>query len=399
MRSIDPAATPPLWLIALLASVTATGPFAMQILVPALPAIQAALVTSVAATQLTLSASMIAIAVATLIYGPLSDRYGRRPVLLFGVATFIAGSIGCALAHDIETLVEARIVQAAGGAAGLVLARAVARDLYGPQRSATVIARLTMVMVVAPMLAPVIGGVIVDVAGWRAMFACVAAAGVVVAIAVLALFAESHASEDHMESPAGMLRGFAQLLSSKRFIALMLYPAFSSTIFFTFISGAPYVMVVLLQRPASEYGVYFMFVVGGFMLGNFASVRLSERVGTLRLMTIGMLIAMAGVVSCIALVAGGALSSLTLFAPMVIAQFGQGLGLPNAQAEVMHVFPLRAGTASALSSFSQMVFAAVASQSVGVLQNGTAWPMLAIMLVGTLGALTAVTTARTMQRG
>jgi DHA1 family bicyclomycin/chloramphenicol resistance-like MFS transporter len=194
------------------------------------------------------------------------------------------------------------------------------------------------------------------------------------------------------------LRGFAQLLSSGRFIALMLYPAFSSTIFFTFISGAPYVMVVLLERPASEYGVYFMFVVGGFMLGNFASVKLSERIGTLRLMTAGMLIALGGVGSCIALVAAGELSPLTLFAPMVIAQIGQGMGLPNAQAEVMHVFPLRAGTASALSSFSQMVFAAIASQSVGVLQNGTAWPMLVIMLVGVMGALTAVTTARTMRQ-
>jgi DHA1 family bicyclomycin/chloramphenicol resistance-like MFS transporter len=398
MRSIDPAAPPPLWLIALLASVTATGPFAMQILVPALPAIQAAMATSVAATQLTLSASMIAIAVATLIYGPVSDRYGRRPVLLFGMAMFIVGSIGCTFPADIHTLVTARIVQAAGGAAGLVLARAVARDHYGPQRAAAVIARLTMVMVIAPMLAPVIGGVIVDLAGWRTMFACVGAAGVVVLVAVLTLFGESHRAEDHMESPAGMLRGFAQLLSSGRFIALMLYPAFSSTIFFTFISGAPYVMVVLLERPASEYGVYFMFVVGGFMLGNFASVKLSERIGTLRLMTAGMLIALGGVGSCIALVAAGELSPLTLFAPMVIAQIGQGMGLPNAQAEVMHVFPLRAGTASALSSFSQMVFAAIASQSVGVLQNGTAWPMLVIMLVGVMGALTAVTTARTMRQ-
>jgi MFS transporter, DHA1 family, multidrug resistance protein len=398
MRPIDPAAPPPLWLIALLASVTATGPFAMQILVPALPAIQAAMATTVAATQLTLSASMIAIAVATLIYGPVSDRYGRRPVLVFGLVMFIAGSIGCALVRDIDALVIARIAQAAGGAAGLVLARAVARDHYGPQRAATVIARLTMVMVIAPMLAPVIGGIIVDVAGWRTMFACVGAAGVVVLAAVLLSFAESHKSEDHMESPAGMLRGFAQLLSSRRFIALMLYPAFSSTIFFTFISGAPYAMVVLLERPASEYGIYFMFVVGGFMLGNFASVRLSERVGTLRLMTFGMFIALAGVGSCIVLVAAGGLSPLSLFVPMVIAQVGQGLGLPNAQAEVMHVFPLRAGTASALSSFSQMVFAAIASQSVGVLQNGSVWPMLAIMLVGTLGALTAVTAARTMQR-
>jgi DHA1 family bicyclomycin/chloramphenicol resistance-like MFS transporter len=395
-RSVDPAAPPPVWLIAILAAVTATGPFAMQIFLPALPAIQSSFAVSPATAQLTLSASMVAIAVGTLIYGPLSDRYGRRPILLSGLIVFVLGGLGCALAPDIHTLIVARVVQAVGGAAGMVIARAVARDHYGPRGAANVIARLTMVMVVAPMVAPAIGGVIVDVANWRAIFGLVCIAGIVVIAAVLILFHESHRAEDRMEAAAGMLRGFAQLLASPRFVVLALYPAFSSTIFFSFISGAPYVMVGLLHRPATEYGLYFMLVAGGFMLGNFASVRLMTRYTTLSLMTTGMLIALAGVSIAILFVVAGLLSPLTLFLPVMLAQFGQGIGLPNAQAEVINVFPLRAGTASALTSFSQMMFAAIGSQILGVLQNGTPWPLLMLMLLGVIGALTAVTVARSM---
>jgi MFS transporter, DHA1 family, multidrug resistance protein len=396
-RSIDVDAPPPYWLIAILAAVTATGPFAMQIFLPALPAIQISFAVTPATAQLTLSASMVAIAVAMLIYGPLSDRYGRRPILLLGLAIFVVGSLGCALARDIHTLIAARIVQAAGGAAGMVLARAVARDLYGPRRAAGVIARLTVVMVAAPMIAPAIGGVVVDVANWRAIFALVCIAGIVVIGAVVVMFRESHRAEDRMDSAAVMLRGFAQLLASKRFVVLALYPAFSSTIFYSFISGAPYVMVGLLHRPATEYGLYFILVAGGFMLGNFASVRLTERYAPLSLMRVGMLIALAGVLTSIAFVAAGKLGPLTLFLPVMLAQFGQGIGLPNAQAEVINAFPMRAGTASALPSFSQMMFAAIASQILGLLQNGTPWPLLLLMLVGATGALTAVAVARSMQ--
>jgi DHA1 family bicyclomycin/chloramphenicol resistance-like MFS transporter len=362
-----------------------------------LPAIQTSFAVSPATAQLTLSASMVAIAVGTLIYGPLSDRFGRRPILLLGLAVFVLGGIGCALAPDIHTLIAARILQATGGAAGMVIARAVARDHYGPRRAAGVIARLTVVMVVAPMIAPAIGGVIVDVSSWRAIFALVCIAGMVVIAAVGMVFRESHKPEDRMESAAGMLRGFAQLLASRRFVVLALYPAFSSTVFYSFISGAPYVMVMLLHRPATEYGLYFMLVAGGFMLGNFASVRLTERYATLSLMTAGMLIALTGVLLSIAFVAAGMLHPLTLFLPIMLAQFGQGIGLPNALAEVVNVFPMRAGTASALTSFSQMMFAAVASQILGILQNGTPWPLLVLMLFGVTGALTVVVVARSMR--
>ena len=178
-------------LMALLAAITALAPFSLQIFLPALPAIQASFAIAPGIVQLALSLSILANAVANLAYGPLSDRFGRRPVLLVGLAAFIAGSLGCALAPSIELLIIARIVQSIGGAAGMVLARAIVRDLYDRERSASIIAYLTMAMVVAPMLAPTIGAVLLDVASWRAIFFLATGIGVALTWPILVTLAET----------------------------------------------------------------------------------------------------------------------------------------------------------------------------------------------------------------
>jgi MFS transporter, DHA1 family, multidrug resistance protein len=341
---------------------------------------------------------MIATALATLGYGPLSDRYGRRPVLHAGLLIFIAGSLGCFLAPTVEWLIVARIVQAAGGAAGLVLARAVARDLYGPERAARVIAQLTLVMVLAPMIAPSIGGLISDLVGWRPIFLVVSLAGAAVLVAAVRLLGESHNERGTVESPADMLRGFGLLLRSPRFCLLAAYPAFSSMVFFSFIAGAPYLMVDVLERPATEYGLYFILIAAGFMLGNLITVRLGERYGMLAMMIAGMLIAVTGVAVCVVFVALDRLTPATLFLPIVVAQIGQGLGMPNAQAAAINVVPYRAGTSSALVGFTQMMFAAAASQAVAVMLRDSAWPLMALMLFGVCGALTVALAAAAMDR-
>jgi MFS transporter, DHA1 family, multidrug resistance protein len=392
----NPSKASPFWLIAMLAAVTAAGPFAMQIFLPALPAIARSFDVPAATAQLTLSVSMIAIAVATLIYGPLSDRYGRQPVLRAGIVIFIAGSVACYLAPTVELLILARVVQAAGGAAGLVLARAIARDLYGPEQSARVIAQLTLIMVLAPMLAPGIGGLISDLFGWRPIFLVVSAAGLIVLTGTTRFLAESHHRRTRADSPLDLVRGFGSLLRSPRFCLLAAYPAFSAMVFFTFISGAPYLMVDVLERPATEYGLYFILIAAGFMLGNFVTVRFGYSVGLLPMMIIGMWIATAGVLTCAAFVALDMLSPLTLFLPITVAQIGQGLGMPNAQAAAINVIPYRAGTASALVGFLQMTFAAIASQAVGVLLQDTAWPLILLMLLGVTGALTVALVARSI---
>jgi DHA1 family bicyclomycin/chloramphenicol resistance-like MFS transporter len=384
-------------LILILAAVTATGPIAMQSFLPALPAIVSSFEVSPGVAQLSLSLSLVAIALATLIYGPLSDRYGRRPVMLAGLIVFLGGSLLCAVAPNIEVLILGRVVQGAGGAAGMVLARAIARDLYGAFGAANVIARLTMIMVVAPMLAPSMGGLVSDLFGWRAIFTVVFAAGVVIVIGTLVLLQESHHERGDAESAVGMMRGFG-MLASPRFLCLALYPAFSSIIFFSFISGAPYLMVNVMGRPAAEYGLLFVLVAAGFMGGNYIAVRFSHKVGHIVLMVSGMLMGLAGVATVAVIAANVPLNPWTLCLPIMVTQIGQGMGMPNAQAAAISVFPHRAGTASALTGFLQMLFAAIASQLVGNLQNGTPWPLLLGMAVGVAGALTAAVLAWSIDR-
>jgi len=381
----------------LLAFVAATGPLSMQIFVPALPAIARDFAVEPAIAQLTLSASMVAVGISTLCYGPLSDRFGRRPILLLGLWVFLLGSFACAVAGRIDALIVARIVQAAGGAAGMVLARAMARDLHDASGAAVAISRLTMVMVVAPTIAPFIGGVCHDLAGWRAIFWLVTALGVVALALCHREVRESAPASP--SSPRHLLRGFGELLGDSHFVVLMLYPAFSSMIFFSFISGAPYVMVELLGRPVTEYGLYFMLVAGGYIVGSYASSRLIGRISGLDLMTIGMAIAVVGILTLVAIQSLGVLSPLGLCLPLMVSQIGQGLGLPNAQAAAINVFPARAGTASALTGFVQMMSAAVASQLVGMLQNGSAWPLIILLTIAAIAALTVSVAARTMARG
>ena len=384
---------PRIGFIALLAALTAAGPVAMQIFLPALPLIQEGLATTPAMAQLTLSLSMLAIAVATLVYGPLADRYGRRPVMLAGLVLVSAGSVLCALAVNIGMLIAARLLQAAGGAAGMVLTRAIARDRFGAAGAARVISQLTMIMVVAPMIAPAVGGGLTDAFGWRSTFWFVAALGLVLFALAARGLAESRPPGTVSSTPLAMLSSLPTLFGSRLFSAYVVQTAFTSMIFFSFISGAPYVMAHMLHRPASEYGLYYILVSGGFMIGNMLSLRIGHWFTPGVLLVAGSCIALAGSVLLAGIVAVSALTPAWLFLPMMFGSVGNGLVMPNAQAAAINVFPERAGAASGISGFLQMIFAATASQLVGVLQNGTAWPMLALMLLGGGGALLATLVA------
>jgi MFS transporter, DHA1 family, multidrug resistance protein len=372
-------------LMALLAAITALAPFSLQIFLPALPAIQASFAVAPGVVQLALSLSILANAVANLAYGPVSDRFGRRPVLLVGLAAFIAGSLGCALAPSIELLIIARIVQSIGGAAGMVLARAIVRDLYDRERSASIIAYLTMAMVVAPMLAPTIGAVLLDVASWRAIFYLVTGVGVALTWPIISTLAETRPPEARRHG--GPFAGAGALLRSGLFWSYTLQSTFGISVFFAFIAGAPYFMMNVLGRSATEYGLWFILVSAAFMAGNLTAGRFSGRIGLDRMVFAGAVLGLAGAGVTGVLVLGGAWAPLALFGPMMAVGLGNGFAVPNAQAGALSVHPLLAGTASGIAGFSQMFVAALVSQAVGMLQNGTPYPMAGFMVASAVLSL------------
>lgn len=374
-------------LLAVLIVATALGPMAMQIFLPALPSVQTGFGVDAATAQLTLSLAALSIAVATLFYGPLSDRVGRRPALLGGLVVYLVGSVACALATSMGWLILGRVVQAAGGCAGIVLTRAIVRDLFDRERSASVLAYVTMAMVSAPMMAPVLGGILTDYAGWRSLFVF----GGVVGLAVLAVVALELPETAPARSASAKRAGYAalDLLRSRAFCGYALQGGFSMAVFFSFLGAAPYLMVTVLGRPASEYGFFSIVVSGAFMLGNFTAGRFTARVGSDRMIVLGSVGSLAGAAILLGLVLAGVWSPLTLFLPTAIGAFSQGLSMPNAQAAVVSVNPAAAGSASGLAGFLQMGMAGLAAQVVGSLQDGTPYPMAVAMTVSAAAALAA----------
>ena len=373
--------------LVLLVGLSALAPLSLQIFLPALPAIQRHFEVTPGVAQLALSLSILANAVATLAFGPLSDRFGRRPALLAGLVAFVIGSALAAVAPTIELLIAARILQAVGGAAGMVLARAIVRDLFEREKAASVIAYMTTAMVVVPMLAPVLGAVLVDVSGWRAIFVVVVMAGLLLLWQAQGRLLETRRAGTGAGGWSGMLTASLRLMRLPAFWSYALQSTFSIALFFAFISGAPYFVIDVLGRPATEYGLYFIMVSAGYMAGNLVAARHAQRVGVDRLILLGAIGALAAALLTVGLLVGLPWSPITLFAPMLLGAFSNGMSMPNAQAGVISVDPLLAGTAAGVAGFLQMTTAALVSQAVGMLQNGTPYPMIACMTACALLAL------------
>jgi len=341
--------------------------------------------------QLTLSLYLLGMAISQLVLGPLSDRFGRRPVMLAGLVLTVLASFAALAVTSITALIVARTLQAFGATTGIVIGRAVIRDLYDRDRAASMIGWVTMAMVVAPMIAPLIGGALDTALGWHAIFLFVGVfAAVVLAWALIGL-PETRAVATG-EGLARLLQESAVLLTHRSFLGYVLVAAFNSAMFFTFIGGAPHVVVTIMHRSSAEYGVWFVILSLIYMVGNFTAGRWSAQYGVDAMVRAGVAVTVLGAVVGIALVLiypqGG---PWVIFTPQMIIGFASGFMLPNAIAGAVSVRPQAAGAAAGITGFLQMGLGAASSQLVGHLLAGaaTALPLAVIVLVLCAGALIA----------
>ena len=373
-----------------LGAITLIGPLSIHLFLPAMPDVKANFGASDALVQLTFSITLFTMAVVTPAYGTLSDRYGRRPVLLSGLAFFLVGSLVSAIAPSVTMLILGRLIQAMGAGCGLTLTRAIARDAYGPAVLVKAIAYLTMAYTLGPMIAPPFGGVLIDAFGWRSAFWFALITGLAITAAAYRVLYETRSPAERDRGQIGVMRHYTALLCDLRFLSFALQSGFMSFMFFAIAAASPFLMKDVLGRTATEYGLYFMCFPLGFCSGNLISSRLSGRIALETMVLAGSLVCFVVVAAQSALILAGHLSPALIFVPGGLMSFAQGLSLPNAQAGAMRVNPGLAGTAAGLGVFIQMLLSAISTELYGLLADGTPIPMIAI---SSLGAVLAVAAA------
>jgi DHA1 family bicyclomycin/chloramphenicol resistance-like MFS transporter len=368
-------------LLPLLVFMSMLGPLSLNILQPSLPGLVTYFATDRDTAQLTLSLFLGATALSQLLIGPLADRFGRRPVLIVAITVYIAASVAAIFALSIGALITARVAQALGATAGLALGRTIIRDLYDRDKSASMIGYVTMAMVVAPMIAPSLGAVIDDSFGWRAIFIFCTVLGVVSATAVMLRLPETRPLEMAGTDAGTVLRRTLQLAKEPVFLGFAGGGAFGSAIFFVFLGAAPHLVVSVMGLEKTTYGLLFMSLSLGYMVGNFLSGRLSQRIGLRRMIAIGNGLALAGAALLVVFGAMGLMSPLVLFLPCVITSVANGLVLPNAMAGAVSVDVKAAGAASGLTGFCQMGLGAIGTYIGGKLVGESLLPLGLVMAV------------------
>ena len=367
---------PSRWFVLSLASIALIGPLAVHLFLPVIPAVKAALGLSDALAQLAFSIALFGMAFATLFYGSLSDRYGRRPVLLSGLCLFLVGSVISALSNSVIVLIIGRLVQAVGAGCGVTLVRAIARDAYGPEHLVKAIAYLTMFYTLGPMISPVVGGILIDTFGWRSVFGFALVAAATIATGAYFAIYETRPPKKHDQDSIGIGRSYLELFSHPRFAAFVLQSGFSTGAFITVASASPTLMKELLHRPATEFGFYFLMFPIGFFCGNLIASRLGGRVAAETMVLVGSSLLMTTIIVQATLLLSGHVVPLTIFVPGFFITLSQGIALPNAQAAAISTVPRLAGTASGVGVFAQHFCGASFAQLYGIFSDGTPRPMI-----------------------
>ncbi len=385
-------------MLATLMIASALSPLAINIFIPSMASIARDLNADGATVGLGLSLYLAATAIIQLIAGPLSDRFGRRPVILGGMALFLLGTALCLIAQDVGLFLVGRVVQAAS-ATGIALSRAIVRDVYSRERAAAMIGYVTMGLAVAPMLGPAIGGVMDTAFGWRSVFWLLAVMGVLTM--TLLVFDLSETNDETGKPIVSQFRSYGELVGASAFWIYVGTSSLTSAVFFAFLGGAPFVAVTILKMTPAGYGLWFMLAATGYIIGNFGTARLSERFGVKTLMVTGAAMTLAATALSLALIGAGFLSPMTLFGPMLLVGIGNGLALPTATAGGVSVRPKAAGAAAGLLGACQIGLGALSSILAAILATGSngAIGLTALMTGFGLAGLVCALAARRVRPG
>jgi len=372
---------PPPWLmIAVITAMTAISSASNSQYLPSLPAIARDLATTPAMVQLTLSLFMVFYALAQLVWGPLSDRYGRRPMLILGLGLYIATSIACWMAPTIEALIAFRILQAMAASCPPVIARAVVRDLYELKDAARVMAYVTASFSLAPVLAPMVGALLEENFGWRSNFMFMVLFGTCIAFAVIAILPETRRPSRVLINPLSVIANYGTLITSRLFLGYTLCISFAFGCIFVFNSVAPFWFIEVGRMTPPEFALAYATVTIGFGGSSYAASRVTPLLGIDRTILMGTVICLAGAVAMAVMVLGGSGGIAEVCASMVVVGIGSGFIFPNAQAGAIAPYPEKAGSASALIGFMQMAAAAGAGIIAIHAYQGTATPLAVAVL-------------------
>jgi DHA1 family bicyclomycin/chloramphenicol resistance-like MFS transporter len=367
-------------LAVILGALTAMGPLAIDMYLPALPTIAREMATSVASVQVSLAVYFIGIACGQAFYGPLSDRWGRKRALYFGLILFSVASIGCALAGNVTALIALRFLQALGGCAPLVVPRAVVRDYFDQRGSVRMLSVLMLVMGLAPILAPLIGGQLLVNFGWRSVFWVLAAYGVFWLVIVTLFLEESlPAVRRRRQRASDVMATYLGLLRDRTYIGYVLTGALIFAGLLAYISGSPFVFIELFQVPPEQYGLFFGVNAIGIIVASQVNRWLASKYDARRIISAVLPVSlMAGVVLLIDAATGfGGFPGILV--PLFFYIASHGFIMPNTTALAMAPHGAVAGSASALLGTVQFVLGASAGAVVGVLGNGTAVPLAAVI--------------------
>lgn len=351
-------------------------PLATDAYLPSLPGLVRTFDAAIATVQLTLSLFVLTFGVWQLVAGPLSDRFGRRPLLLAGLAVYVVSSLACAAAPTLAVLIVARVFQAAGCCTCLAVGRAIVRDVFTPQAGARAIAQASTILAAAPLLGPMLGSALEVRFGFRAIFVVLALFASLLVALTLARFGESNRHLDRLAtSPRALASTYALVLRASPFRAYTLAGAASYGGIFALITGAPFVLIGLLGVPTANFGLAWAFCVLGYLAGTLVCRQLLVRRTIRGTMRIGGLVALCAGTALAGLALAGVHHWAALVGPGFVYFFAHGINFPAAQAGSVAPFPRHAGSAAGLFGFLMMVFAAAVGVVVGFSYNGTVYPL------------------------